>query len=419
MLRSCAALFLALLAPSLTAWAESQPASAASAASTADDATPLERGVARFQDGDLEGAAQALEEARAGDPDDTDAGLLLGITYYRLHRLDDAEPLLARAARDPDADTAASARIFLAMIALERDDGRRARALLDGVAASPATELALSARALLGRSAAPPLSLFAMLRPEFDSNVSLMPAAPTAAPAQADADLMVLGSISHRPLPGVPLQLEATVSYRQQAQLTDFNFFDALAAIGYDDGALDLGGSGEATVLGGAFYGAGGAGQIGYRLELLPWLATRARYGLRYRDFEPDAYAGYTGVTHSGTLGVSLGPRRGTVTADLDYVLLRDITSDDSLVATGQGGAARIRVRLQRVSLAAGGWLIFRAFDVGRRDVQAAFDASVAVDLSSSFGVIAGSTLLRNGSSEADADYIKVTAFAGVYATAP
>jgi hypothetical protein len=413
MLRQALAVVLALAAAS--ARADTQPASAP--APPADEPTPLEGGVASFQDGDFEGAARALEQARARDPDDPDAGLLLGITYYRLHRAADAEPLLAQGAASADAETAASARIFLALIALERDDERRAHALLDRVAASPSTELAASARALIDRSQRAPLSLFAMVRPEFDSNVPLLPTAPTAGAVQADADFLVLGAITDRPIRGVPFQLEATLSYRQQAQLTDFDFLAGVAALGYDDGALDVGASGEAMGLGSSFYGAGAGGQIGYHLDLDAAVTPWARYGLRYRDYEPADYTGYTGFTHSGALGLGIG-RRGTVSADVDGLVLRELTSDAALVATGVGAGAALRVRFASVSLVGGGTVTWRAFDLGRRDLQTALDASVALDITSGFGVVAGATLLDNDSSLAEAVYLKVTAFAGVYVAA-
>jgi hypothetical protein len=114
--------------------------------------------------------------AVAGAQRTDDLSALLGIAYYRLHRIDEAEPLLTEGGRATDPDTAASARIFLALIALQRDDESRAHALLEGVGASPSSDLAVGARALLARTARAPLALFAMVRPEYDSNVPTTPA---------------------------------------------------------------------------------------------------------------------------------------------------------------------------------------------------------------------------------------------------
>jgi hypothetical protein len=378
--------------------------------------SPLERGVALFQQGKFAAAAVALEEARRDDPHDADAGLLLGIAYYRLHRSDEAEPLLRESAASSDPDSAASARIFLALIAYDQEDEGRARALLEPVAATPSTDLATSARALLDRSRAAPLSLFAMLRPEVDSNVPLQATAPAAGTAsQVDADVLALGSLSWRPAEGVPLALDASASYRQQVRLTDYDFFSASAGLGYDDGTLELGAGAEAMTLGSAFYGAGGAGQVGAHLQLAPAVAPHARYGLRYRDYRLADYEGYTGFTHTGVAGVTLGARHGELGGDLDYVLTREQTRADELVVTGHGAHGALRVRLARVSVVVGGTVSWRLYDLGRRDVQAALDASVAVDLTDHLGLVAGSTFLRNSSNLADADYTKVTAFAGVY----
>jgi len=417
-------LVLAVLLVAATARADEEPASQAASqpASQPLELAALERGVALFEKGDFASAARALEQAHAADPADADTSLLLGICYYRLERHADAEPLLDAGARSDDAETAASARIFLALIALEKDDEARAHALLGRVAASP-TELATSARSLLDRSTRSPVSLFAMLRPEFDSNVPLLPSAPVAGTpsgSQADADLLALAAIGWRPVGGVPLQLEATVSYRQQAQLTDFSFLSGVAGVAYDDGALDVAGTGEVMALGGSFYGAGGGGLVGYRLQLAEAFAPWARYGLRYRDYQPADYEGYTGWTHTGAAGVALGARRATVTADVDYILLRELTSDPALVATGHAGNAAMRLHLARVSVVVAGTLTWRLYDEGRRDVQTAVDASIAFEVTPSFGVVAGSTFLRNDSNMSGLDYTKVTAFAGVYfAAAP
>jgi hypothetical protein len=114
-------------------------------------------------------------------------------------------------------------------------------------------------------------------------------------------------------------------------------------------------------------------------------------------------------------LGVTIGPRRGLISGDVDYLILREQTRDDELVATGHGANAALRVHFDRVSVFASGTVTWRLYDVGRRVVQAAIHASVALDVTSSFGVIAGAALLHNESSLTDGDYMKLTAFAGLY----
>src|SRR5262249_41518346 len=153
-----------------------------------------------------------------------------------------------------------------------------------------------------------------------DSNVPLIPTAPaTPDTAQADADVLLVASLAWRPTPAVPLRLEAGLSYRQQFQITAFDFFDARAAVRYDDRAFSGGVVGQIMTLGGSAYAEGGSAQVGYRLRLgavAPW----ARYLLRYRNYEPDAYAGYTGATHAGAAGLTVGGRGGGLSADIDYI---------------------------------------------------------------------------------------------------
>src|SRR5262249_3068027 len=114
-------------------------------------------------------------------------------------------------------------------------------------------------------------------------------------------------------------------------------------------------------------------------------------------------------------LGVTFGARRAALSADVDYILLRELTSEDDLVATGQGVNGSLTWRSDRFSAIASGTVIWRSFDTGRSDVQGIVDLSLAVDVTKSFGVVAGWSLIRNGSTLADADYLKITAFGGVY----
>src|SRR5690242_1597762 len=140
----------------------------------AGDATPFELGVARVRADDFTGAIPPLEQAHAADPGDTDTALLLGIAYYRTGRLDDARPLLHQAERASDAETQASARVFLGLIADARGNVSRARTYYALVARS-STELGASGRLLLDDSGAERWSVVAIVRPGYDSDVALLP----------------------------------------------------------------------------------------------------------------------------------------------------------------------------------------------------------------------------------------------------
>src|SRR5262252_3256902 len=109
----------------------------------------LERGVERFRARDFAAAASALEQAHARDPRDDDTTLLLGISYYRLGRLNEAESLLRKAAQSRDGDVAANANLFLGLIADDRGDAAGARARLEAAARSPNPTLASAGRSLL------------------------------------------------------------------------------------------------------------------------------------------------------------------------------------------------------------------------------------------------------------------------------
>jgi hypothetical protein len=394
-------------------------ATGARAATDESDVDALERGVALFDKGDLPAAAQALEEAHAVDPEDVDTGLLLGIVYYRQHRFAEAQPLLLAAEASTDDETVASARIFLALIAMEHEDDERAHDLLDRVARSPAGELASSARALLAHAAPAPLTVLFGLRPELDSNVPLLPSGQLPADgeptAQADADLLALGALSVRPSTEVPFTIDATLSYRRQARLTDYDFFSATGTLRYDGRPIEASVAGEAMVLGGAAYAYGARGDLTYHVELADAVTPYVRYGLRWRDYPADAYAGYTGPTHAVGIGVGLGPRTGPLRGELGYLLTRELTDDVDLVATNHGATGVANLRIGRVDATLAGAATWRRFDTGRRDTQGTVDASCAIELTGSVGLVAGASLVRNQSSDPAFDYWKVMGFAGAY----
>lgn len=397
---------------------------AANAIAESNDDT-IERGVACFERGDLGCAQRDLQTAHAHDGGNVDVTLLLGITDYRLGDLAAAEPLLREAARAADAETAASARIFLGLIASDRGDSDAARAELDAAAAAPG-DLGASARSLSRRRGARAVQLVLLVRPEFDSNVPLLPATPTGATntQQADGDLLVLGAVTWRPWRRIGLSLDETASYRQQFTLFDYSMFSSYLTPRYDylgrNDRVGLGYTFELLTLGQSLFTLGHVADAYYRRRLVAEFGLGARYTFRYRDYLPDGYAPFTGGTHTGLVEASWGTAERPLEVAVGYLVSRELTADPTFTATAQGGRLRARFHFaRRVDLALTGWGLYRVFDVAdpavglRRDTQLYGDLSVAIDLTKHLGLIAGASILRNFSTVADYDYVKATAHLG------
>lgn len=402
---------------------------ALTAAARADvPASPFERGVARFRAEDFAGALAPLEQAHAADPDDADTALLLGITYYRLGRADDARPLLELAAARGDADDRASARVFLGLIADERGDSERARDYYALVARSSG-ELATSARLLLEHDGPQRWSLVAIVRPGYDSNVALQPATVAPGPGAGnpgDSDLSLIGSATVRPFEDTPLVLDTTVLYRAYAQQTSYDMLaDAIGATATMAGARDratLAYHYDASTLGGARYELAHVVDASYRHALGAGLAAGASYSFAARDYAQDAYAGYTGLYHTAGAELAWGSPRGPAEASAGYVFEREGTDDATLASIGHGGRGQLHIRLgDAADLRASAEAIHRTFDaaaMGRIDTSISADAALYVDVTDALGFVLGASLVRNVSNVADYDYMKWTAFAGLIATA-
>jgi hypothetical protein len=383
-------------------------------------------GGACFEANDLASAERLLTEAHAAAPTDLDVTLLLGITEYRIGRPRAAEPLLRAAAASPDVETTASARIFLGLVASDRGDLDSAQGELAAAATSPGG-LGDSARTLLQRRGPRQLQLVLLVRPEFDSNVTLLPSTPTAngGSAQADGDLLVLAGLAWRPWRSFGLSLDETASYRQQFTLLDYSLFANYLSPRYDylgrNDRVGVAYSFELMTLGGALFTLGHVADASYRRRLVRELGLGVSYQFRYRDYTIDTYAPFTGSSHAGALEASWGTPEQPFEVALGYVLLRELTADPTFTATGQGARVRLRARFaRRFDLGVTGWAIHRDFDVAdptlgaRHDTQVYADASLAIDLTRNIGLLVGCGLLRNLSTVADYDYWKATAHLGI-----
>jgi hypothetical protein len=402
---------------------------AASVAAADERAGPIDRGVACFRSGDFGCARRELTAAHTRFPRDLDVALLLGITEYRLGHGAAAEPLLRAAAASPDDETAASARIFLGLVASDRGDLDSAQSDL-ATAARAAGDLGESARTILSRRSAKAVRLVLLIRPEFDSNVPLLPIAPTATSntQNADGDLLVLGAVTWRPWRRIGLTLDETASYRQQFTLFDYSMFTNYLSPRYDylgrNDRVGVGYTFELLTLGGALFTLGHVADAGYRRRVVAEFGLGLRYTFRYRDYFPDGYAPFTGPTHTGLVEASWGTPERPLEVAAGYLIQREITADPAFTATGQGGRLHVRGHLgSRVDLAFTGWAIHRVFDVAdvsgvlRRDTQLWGDLSLAIDLNHYVGLIAGGSVVRNLSTVADYDYVKATVHLGVALT--
>jgi hypothetical protein len=391
-----------------------------------DSANPIDRGVACFRAADYRCAQSALDAAHRRDPADLDVTLLLGITEYRLGRADAAEPLLRMAARSTDSETAASARIFLGLIASDRGELDAAQRELAGAQTAPGG-LGDSARGLMQSRGAKRLQLVLLVRPEIDSNVPLFPSAATATKGkqQVDGDVLVLGAVIWRPWRRIGLSLDETASYRQQFTLFDYSLFTNHLSPRYDylgrNDRVGVGYSFDLMTLGGALFNLGHVAEAAYRRRIVADFGIGASYQFRHRSYLIDSYAPFTGPTHAGALELSWGAPERPLEVTLAYVLLRELTADPIFTATGHGGRVRARVRFgKRYDLGATAWAIYRSFDVAdgsaglRRDTQIYGDVSLAIDLHRNVGLIVGGSLLRNLSTVSDYDYLKATAHLGV-----
>ena len=392
----------------------------------------FERGVARFRAEDFAGAEAPLQQARAEHPDDADTALLLGITYYKLGRADDALPLLEQAEAHGDADSKASARVFLGLIADERGEPGRARGYYELVARSP-TELGTSGKLLLDQSGPERWSLVAILRPGYDSNVALQPATATVPPGPGrggagdlgDAELSLIGGATVRPSLALPLVVDDTLLYRSYARDTAYNMLADTAGATYTFAGLSDRATAayhfEAETLGGARYELAHVADASYRHLFAGEYGIGARYSFAARDYALADYAGYTGMTHTAGADLSWGTPGGASGASLGYVFERENTDDPTLSSTGHGARGELHARLAPgTDLRASALALHRTFDpdsMGRVDTLVRTDAALYIDLSSSLGIVVGGTLVRNASNAADFDFTKWTAFAGLVAT--
>jgi tetratricopeptide (TPR) repeat protein len=385
----------------------------------AGDDVALERGVVEFEAGRFAAAIALLKVAHASDPSDLDTQLLLGIAYFRIDDVARARPFLLAAARSSDAETRDSAHIFLGLLADAAGDATAAHGYYDRVARSGGS-LAQSGQQLLDRDRGERFAAIAVLRPEIDSNVPLLPT--TAAPADGstlDSDLFLLGDVSVRPIDGEGLTLDEAVSFRKQARLVDYDAAASVTSATWrerdETWRVALGYHFDASLLGGARYQVGHTADAAVRRAIEGPLGVALGYQLVARTLYPDAYAGYTGVTHTGTARLSWSAP--ALELEAGAVIARERTDDPTLAALARGGQLTARIHAGHADLRAFAQLTDRRYNgaaLGRRDTHLRAEASLYVDLSSNVGGVIGGGLLHDVSNQMDLGYTKWTGYLGV-----
>lgn len=382
--------------------------------------TDLERGVAQFLAGRFSAAIASLSAAHATDPADLDTQLLLGIAYYRLDDPDRARPFLLAAERSSDPETRDSAQIFLGLIADASGDTAEAHRYYDSVASSTSS-LAESGRQLVDRDRGERFAVVAVIRPEIDTNVPLLPAtAGTTADGAIDSDLFLLGDISVRPFAASALVIDEALSFRKQARLGDYDAASSVSSATWHHRGeayrVALAYRFDASLLGGARYQIGHTAEASLRRAIAGPLGVALGYQLVARTLFPDAYAGYTGVTHTGTARLSWSRR--TAEVELGYVIARERTDDAMLSALASGGQLAAQLRIARIAdVRLFTQVTDRRYDaaaMGRRDLHARAELSLFVDLSAQLGLVFGGSLLHDASNQIDLGYTKWTAYTGL-----
>lgn len=391
----------------------------------ADAADELELGVARIQAGEFAAAIAPLLAAHQHDPSDLDTALLLGIAYYRCDDAARARPPLAAAARSEDPETRDGARILLGLLADGEGDADAALGYYDGVARS-GSSFAASGRRLLARERGDRIAGALVIRPEFDSNVAVLPTAALPADGSAsDRALFLLGELHVRPFDEFGLVLDQTLAYRKQSRMTDHDMGSIVSGMTWS-GRLAryrgaLGYHVDLSTLGGERLQVGQALDVGARRAITASLGAAVGYQLAARSLYPDGYTGYSGVIHSGAAQLSWLAAAWEL--ELTGLVVRESTQDPALSALAAGGQLAARLRLGRADLRISGRAMDRRYDAaanGRRDLQLRGEAALYVAVASHLGAVLGATLLDDRSSAMDASYAKWTCYLGaVIATAP
>jgi Tfp pilus assembly protein PilF len=299
-----------------------------------DDAE-LAQAVALMDAGDRRGAVARFEALRQTRPH-PGAALLEGICLYELGEDAPAEILFLEAKEEPE--LAASAELFLGLLALRRGDGRGAEErFIRASGGEPA--LRTTAAKLLELSAREgKLVAGALVGGGYDSNVELLPG--SAAPSGSqDASFLFEVSALARPLGQSGPYARLFGGYRKEVLLPAYDTGTVTAVAGWQlaraEAKASLDYSFEFLVFGGApslvTHGLGLRGQLPLGLLFL-----EAGYSVRFQNFLAQENTGYSGTLHSVRLSVGIRPS-GRWGLEAGYAVARDAARLAELASFGHG----------------------------------------------------------------------------------
>ncbi len=381
-----------------------------------------ERGVRLMDAGDRRGAVSEFERARAGR-EDSSSELLEGICLYELGEDDRAEPLLARAERDPEHREAA--RFFRGLVALRSGRSAAAAALLEASAVDRHLgPMALDLARLARREGRVVVSVLA--ESGWDSNVDL---APSGAPltASSSAGLTVAGRAA--PFGDSGPFLRANGTYHDEFQYEPLDITGGGGAAGWQAGrgrTFFLGEAGyDYRRLGGDPYLSAPRLLGSMRLGFDRGASVGATYFARWETFLPTAYEAYSGLRHFGEIDAtwSLGRRS---TATVAWQVGRDVASDPTLSWWETGPRVSLRLSpARRARLGLDATLAVRKYDLpypgfkdARSDQVVDLSALLEVDVADRLTLRGSISGRRAFSNFAEYDYTKIVPMFGIAYTA-
>ena len=369
----------------------------------------------------LEAACRALrEQGGAQRRLAAEQALSLGVERFRAG--DDRGALSAfdRAAAWPS--LLAPVGLYRALVAVRADDWPEVRRQLELAQHDPALADGVTP---IGRLAARQGRLALTLGGEvgYEDNAELLPETPPTGSTRSprgDAHALLAGSVIARPVRGLGLRLEQSITWRDQLRADALDLFGSSS-----EAALRLPSAGRLRVraaggldylfLGGQSYLLAPRADAGLEAELSPTLRAFAAYRLRDRHFLAPAFAAFSGTTHGVSVSLAFEAARW-LRAEGAHHLAVEGARDSLFAATAQGPVLEVWLA-PTAWLAVGlhaGWR-HRAFEgsdpnVGfrRTDDEITLDLRVDADVANHVRCGVGGGLLRNQSNVVDFEFSRL-----------
>lgn len=273
-----------------------------------DEEAAFERAVALMEGGDRSGAVEGFEALRRGRVN-RGAALLEGICLYELGDDTRAQTVLLEAKEDPE--LAATAELFLGLLALRRGEGRNAEEHFGRASRGEPSLSATAARLRALSVREGKLVGVARASGGYDSNVELVPVTGAAPSGSGDVSLLAELLLLARPWGQSGPYAVVSGSYRKQLVLGAYDTGLAAGTAGWQLAKGQARASLDYTLEYLAFGGAPSilAHVLGLRGELpVGPLGLEAAYSVRFQDFLAAENAGYSGTLHAGRLSLAVRP---------------------------------------------------------------------------------------------------------------